>query len=161
MTNNKQSDEPACNEVETDELLLPESHDLSEIEQELIWEIDDWAAYEVRSECRRDGCRGEYSSLKISGHPIERVEDLKAIAYQIYESYYDNPRDIPYPVIKSLVGVEDPGIQIAVADELCNAAKHGNLDGEADCKKQTKQELFDAVLSDAFWLRSLILWHDA
>jgi len=149
MTNNKRSDELACNEVETDELLLPGSHNLTEIEQEIIWEIDNWAAYEVRSECQRDGCQGEYSSLKISGHQIERVQDLKTIAYQIYESYYDNPRAVPYPVMQSLVGVEDPEIQTAVADELCNAAKLGNLDGEAGCKKQTKQELFEAVLSEA------------
>ena len=148
MANDRHTDEPACNEVETDELLLPGSHDLIEVEENLIWEIDDWAAYEVKSECRRDGCQGENHSLKISGHQIERVQDLKTLAYQIYESYYDNPRGVPYPVMLCLVGVEDPGIQTAVADELCNAAKRGNLDGEAGSKKQTKQELLDAVLSD-------------
>ena len=51
------SEQPNCMDDETEGILHPDSHDLIEIEQDLIWELNNWTAYKVTTECRRDGCQ--------------------------------------------------------------------------------------------------------
>jgi hypothetical protein len=126
----------------------PGAHDLIEVEQDLIWEIEDWAAYKVTSRCQRDGCDGKYRSVTIIGSKIETMEEFKTIAYQIYESYYDKPRNIPYRVLQCLVNTSDPRIQNPVAEDLSDAAKLGRNDADEDREKRPKRELFDTVLPD-------------
>ena len=148
MSNSTHSEQPNCNDDEAEGILHPDAHDLIEIEQDLIWEIDDCAAYKVTSECQRDGCTSQYRGVNVVGRKIETVQDYKTIAYQIYESYYDNPRTIPYRVLQRLIEVQNPGKQNAIADDLSDAAKVGCNDADADRTKRTKQELFDVVLPE-------------
>jgi len=129
-------------------ILPPDAHDLVEVKQSLIWEINDAAAYKVTSECRRDECQEQYRGVNIIGKKIHTVQDLKTIAYQIYESYYNNPRTIPFRVLQCLVEVQDHGTKNAIANNLENAAKLGCDDTEIDRKKRTTQEVYDAVLPD-------------
>lgn len=148
MSNPTHTGQPNCTDDETQNILPPQAHDLIEVEQDLIWEIDDCAAYKTTSECRRDGCTGQYHSVKVFGRKVESVQDYKTIAYQIYESYYDNPRNIPYLVLQRLIDASDPGELNAIANTLCDAAKLGCTDSDVDQEKRTKKELLDAVLPD-------------
>jgi len=148
MSGDSHSKQPNCTDDTKANILPPEAHDLIEADQELIWEIDDYAAYKITYECRRDKCQKEYHSVKIIGQKLKTIRDCKTIAYQIYVSYYDNPRTIPYRVLQRLIDVPDPGTQNAVADDLANAAKLGCTDADANQAKRTKQELFDIVLPD-------------
>ena len=149
MSNPTHTEQPNCNDDdETQNILPPQAHDLIEVEQDLIWEIDDCAAYKTTSECQRDGCTDQYRGIKVIGRKIESVQDYKTIAYQIYESYYDNPRTIPYRILQCLIDVPDPGKRNAIANTLSDAAKLGCTDANADQEKRTKKQLLDAVAPD-------------
>jgi len=148
MSDDPHSEQPNCNDDEAEGILPPDAHDLIETEQDLFWELDDWAAYKVTSKCRRDGCQSEYRSAQVIGQEIKTIKDYKTIAYQIYESYYDNPRTVPYLVLQRLIEIPDPGERNAIVDDLSDAAKLGCNDADADREKRPRQELFDIVLSD-------------
>lgn len=151
MSDNQTPEQPNCMDRETEaDILPPEAHDLIEVDQELLWEINVSAAYRVTSECSRDGCQGQYRSVNIVGQKITTVQDFKMIAYQIYESYYDNPRNIPYPVLQFLIDIPDSdnSTREGIATDLSNVAQLGCDDADMSRHKRTKQEVFDAVLPD-------------
>lgn len=149
MTHQSEPEQTDCQDDDApDDILPPEAHDLIEVEQVLIWELDDWAAYKITSECRRDGCQAQYRSVDVLGEKIERVQTFKTFAYQLYESYYDDPRTIPYLVLQRLIVAPDTGTLNAIADDLKNVASLACHDADADREKRTKQELFDVALHD-------------
>lgn len=151
MTDNATPDHQRC--IDTEESLLePEAHDLIEVDQELLLDLDNWAVYETESECRRDGCQGGFLGLKTVGETLKTISDLRTITYEVYEAHYEEPRQTPHLVFLKLSrsGDFDRGIQNAVADKLADAAKLGCLDADADQEKQTEQEVYNEILAEHF-----------
>lgn len=149
MTNQPDAEQPHCtdDEIAEDES-SPEAHDLVEVDQEPLLELEDCAVYTITRECRRDGCHEQYRSVEIIGPKIKTVQDCKRIAYQLYESCYDDPRNIPHHALQQLIDVPHPGKRNAIANDLADAAQLGHNDAEASRDKRTKQEVFNAVLPD-------------
>ena len=64
MSGDSHSKQPNCTDDTKANILPPEAHDLIEADQELIWEIDDYAAYKITYECRRGKCQDHPSLVK-------------------------------------------------------------------------------------------------
>ena len=152
MTNQEKSEEQNCTEVDSHRALLPpDSHDLTIVDQKPKLDLDTCGVYWVKQKCTREGCQGGFKGLEPIGRTIGTEQDYRNIAYELYEFYYDNPRQISYPAVQALVQKSDPGHRNAITNNLCDAAKLGRLDAEEDRNKRTRQEVFDTALSDDSW----------
>ena len=149
MSDNQNSEQPNCMDRDTEaDILLPEAHHLVEIEQDLLLELNDRAVYKITRECRRGECQSQYHSHNVVGPKITTVADLKQTAYELYESCYNNPRNIPHSALQSLVDVPHPGKRNAIANNLADASKLGHNDADSNREKRMRQELIDTVLPD-------------
>lgn len=145
MQDSTDSNEATC----TDEPLSPEAHDLEEIDQTLLLELDACAVYAVTSRCTRDGCDSEWSSAKIIGQKPKTKQEFRSVVYQLYESFWENPRNISHLVMIRLVPVSDTGARHALASHLSEAVDLGCRDADSGDKKSRNQVL-DWVLPDDF-----------
>ena len=147
MTNQQSSAEKRCTDVQSQRALLPpDAHDLTLVDQKLKLDLDTCGVYWVKRECTRDGCEAGFEGLRPIGRTIGSEQNYKNIAYELYEFYYDNPRQISYPAVQSLVQKSDHAQKSAITDKLCDAAKLGRLDAEDDRTKRAKREVVDMVL---------------
>ena len=129
-------------------LLPPAAHDLTMVEQTPELDLDTCGVYLVKRTCTRDGCQGGFTGLKPIGETISGEENYRAIAYELYESYYETPRQISYPTVQALVQTTDQAHKTTITNNLCDAAKLGRLDAEEDRPKRTKQDVVDTALTD-------------
>ena len=149
MSNESHTEKSSCLDDEAVEDILPrEAHDLVETKQDLLLELNDRAVYKITRECRRGECQSQYHSHNVVGPRITTVADLKQTAYELYESCYNNPRNISHSALQSLVDVPHPGKRNAIANNLADASKLGHNDADSNREKRTRKELIDTVLPD-------------
>lgn len=148
MANQQSSAEKSCTDVQSGRALLPpDAHDLTIVDQKPKLNLDSCGVYWVKRKCTRDGCEGGFKGMKPIGRTIGSEQDYRNIAYELYESYYENPRQISYPAVQALVRKRNPGARNAITDNLSDAAKLGRLDAEEDRNKRMKQEVLNTALS--------------
>lgn len=149
MSNQSNSDQKRCTDDEAGgQFHPPEAHDLIEVNQDLLLDLDSSAVYRIESECRRDGCQERFFGVRAVGRTIETVQDYRVIAHEVYESHYDEQRQTAYRVFRALTRDLPRSMQYAVANHLGNAAMLGRLDAKADRVKRTEQEVFDELLAE-------------
>ena len=152
MTDQEESETQTCADADSQRVLMPpDTHDLITVDQKPKLDLDTCGVYWIKRKCTRDGCDAGFTGLRPIGRTIESEQDYKDIAYELYESYYDNPRQISYPAVQSLVRKLDTAQRSAITDNLCDAAKLGCHDAKQDRPKRTKQEVVDTVLYKNPW----------
>lgn len=148
MTNQDKSKKQTCADVDSQRALLPpDAHNLITVDQKPKLGLRTCGVDWVKRKCTRDGCEGRFKGFKPIGRTIGSEQDYKDIAYELYESYYDNPRQISYPAVQALVQKSDPGYRNAITNDLCDTAKLGRLDAKENKTKRAKHEVLNTTLS--------------
>ena len=149
MVNQNNREAQNCTDAQSGGALLPPAaHDLTIVEQTPKLDLDTCGVYLVKRTCTRDGCQDEFTGLVPIGQTIGGEQNYKAIAYELYESHYETPRQISYPAVQTLVQTTDRAHRTTITNNLCDAAKLGRLDAEEDRPKRTKQDVVDTALTD-------------
>ena len=128
--------------------LTPGIHDLEETESEPLLELEKCAAYSVESECTREGCDSGWISVEVIGQKPETIREYESVVHQLYESFYDNPRDISFLTFQKLVTASDTGQRQVLAEYLGNAVNLGCEDANSDTEKRSKEEVLNWILPD-------------
>ncbi len=95
----------------------------------------------VARECSRAGCNYRDTKIVMDGKPASTIEELRDLAYELYESFYDEPRGIGYFTLSCLIdsGVERP--PLPAVDYLAAAVDQGVLSAEEEWPKMPREEL--------------------
>lgn len=143
--NNIESDEETCGNI-----LDPRAHNLVEVDQHLVLGLDRCSAYIVESKCA-DCENGGSKGFRVRGAKPRTVPEFKEVIYELYKSFYENPRGISFRVLQLLVPSDiDTGTGNALAEDMADAVDMGCYDANNDLKKREKQAVVEAVLPDEF-----------
>lgn len=100
----------------------------------------------VRKECTDDDCNRAVNSVEAGGDRPDTYGDLRELAYELYESFYDDPRRIGYMTLSALV-TGDFTAPLPVVDYLAAAVDQGVEDARDGVPKRTRDQL-DSALPD-------------
>lgn len=137
--NNIESEEKNCENI-----LGPDLHNLQEVNQVLVLDLKRCAAYVVTEECI--DCNIEFEGVRIVGNRPQTVSEFKDVLYELYESFYAEPRGISFLVLQKLVPTDaDPGTRNALAGEMAEAVDMGCHDANNGLSKRNKQEVVGLI----------------
>lgn len=124
-----------------------EQHDFEEVAHEKLLDLENVTLYTIQSECTNEDCNGEKTSIEVVGNRPQTTSALKDVLYEVYESFYHNPRSIGYGTLATLVPEDEEfDFQLAKTDLLTDAVDLGVKDAREDKEKRSKMEFFDHIL---------------
>jgi len=115
-------------------------HEMHEIEKTELLDLDGYSAYKLTHQCQH--CSNELHGWRVDNQP-ETVPEFTSVLYQLYESFYENPRPISHNVLIQLAPGDYPGTNQPLAGILGKAIDLGNKHGRNNRDKLSKQELLD------------------
>lgn len=140
--NKAESGEKGCEAI-----LGPEPHNLQEVDQVLLLDLNRCAAYLVREECI--DCDTGFKGVRIVGERPETVSEFEQVLYELYESFYEEPRSISFVVLQKLVPPDaDPGTRNALAAEMAEAVDIGCQDADSGLEKRKKHDIVERIRPD-------------
>lgn len=146
MSNNNESNIDS-GKKDCEHSLGPDSHNLQEINQVLVLDLNRCAAYLVVEECI--DCNSEFKGVRVVGGRPETVSEFEQVLYELYESFYEEPRSISFLILQKLVSPDvDTGTRNALAEEMAEAVDMGCHDADNGLAKRNKQEIVGSIRPD-------------
>lgn len=124
--------------------LKREFHDYQEVDRTLSLDVHHCTAYVTESECR-DCSATAYGADIVDVQPLTDA-GFKRVVYELYESFYEDPRSISYFVLMKISPGEDSATRKWFAGYFGEAVDLGfddAIDGE---DKRSKAEVLERVL---------------
>lgn len=153
MTDTHDSDAVPCRDIDPAELfeqgLSPEVyHDLREVTQEVISDRSGGKIVFIEEQCSR--CSTRIPGIGIFGNVPESMQTIKSIIYEVYEAFYQNPRDAQYVSMgQQMVELGHEAVT-ELFKSLLLAAGLGHKDAENATGKRSKPEVWAQILGSEF-----------
>ena len=151
MKRNNPTESPSCTAEEAkgrvpEADLSPDTHDHRESDHQKILDLTKVSVYSLTSECKH--CTMEFYGVDVVGSLLKTELDFRTAAYELYESFYDDPRSIPFNALQSIVASDDPSTNITLAEFLSAAVDLGYEDATSGRAKRSQKEVFERVLPE-------------
>lgn len=143
------STEPSsCTDTEDTFGLPPEAHDFETVDRRKVLDISRCECYETTIECRE--CGQIRYPMRAHGTLPTSDAGIKQALYELYESFYDDPRPIAHIHLIHIAPGEDYGTNIGLADYLADAVDLGADDAMNDRDKKDRHAVLLRVLGEQY-----------
>lgn len=153
MSTDPLADVESCTELDLDftgpvpdQMMSKEIHEPREVDQSLLLDVHKIAVYEITTKC--PDCSRTWTRFETKGTQPELVADFYTILYDLYESFYENPRSISHLHLLQIAPGEDKRARNAAADYFAHAVDLGFDDAKNNRSKRTQQEVLEYTLPE-------------
>ena len=149
MSETNSTDTTTCKDVDLEDgvpesALSPDIHELREVDHHQILDLSAVSVYLIENECKY--CQMGFKSHDILGDVPTTDSEFENMVYELYESFYSDPRSISHAILLSLSPVDENGPKQKLAGYLGKAVDLGCEDRQSERSKKSREEVLDFIL---------------